>query len=118
MIAKISKITLAIMLLLMSNIAFAHSGKTNSEGCHMNSSIGEYHCHNNDKEDEAKINSKTEARTEARGVYDCSSNTYNCSDFSRHEDAQNAYGYCMESAGKDVHDLDRDNDGIACEDLI
>lgn len=47
---------------------------------------------------------------------DCSGNVYNCSDFKTHAEAQT----CFESCGgtsNDVHRLDRDKDGIACETL-
>jgi len=33
-------------VLLIHGTAFAHSGGTNSEGCHTNSKTGDYHCHN------------------------------------------------------------------------
>jgi len=35
-----------LLTLLSINIAFAHPGRTNDEGCHTNKSTGEYHCHN------------------------------------------------------------------------
>ena len=49
--------------------------------------------------------------------YDCSSDLYNCSDFSTRVQAQTCYDYCIAGGYGDVHDLDRDNDGIACEEL-
>ena len=48
---------------------------------------------------------------------DCSGNIYNCSDFSTQSEAQRCYEYCLEQKGYDVHRLDRDKDGIACESL-
>lgn len=30
----------------LTQSALAHSGRTNSEGCHTKKSTGEYHCHN------------------------------------------------------------------------
>jgi len=45
---------------------------------------------------------------------DCAANTLNCSDFVAW-DAQSCYLRCMELTGRDVHDLDRDHDGNACE---
>lgn len=48
--------------------------------------------------------------------YDCSSNIYNCGDFSTHAEAQAAFEFCG-GVGNDVHDLDRDSDGSACETL-
>lgn len=47
---------------------------------------------------------------------DCSSNIYNCSDFQYQEDAQYVFEYCG-GVGNDVHRLDSDKDGIACESL-
>lgn len=45
--------------------------------------------------------------------YICSYDAYNCSDFSSHREAQSVFDYCS----NDIHRLDRDNDGIACESL-
>jgi len=47
----------------------------------------------------------------------CSSNIYNCSDFGSHYSAQKLYNCCMGKVGYDVHGLDRDKDGSACESL-
>ena len=48
--------------------------------------------------------------------YICSTNAYNCGDFSTHAEAQAAYKACG-GPQSDVHQLDRDKDGIACESL-
>jgi micrococcal nuclease len=50
-------------------------------------------------------------------VCDCSGNLYNCSDFSTHAQAQACYEYCISQGRGDIHRLDADNDGIACESL-
>lgn len=47
----------------------------------------------------------------------CSYDAYNCSDFKRQRDAQACYDYCMTMVGYDVHRLDSDGDGVACESL-
>ena len=47
----------------------------------------------------------------------CSSNKYNCSDFQTHQEAQNLYNCCLQKIGADVHRLDKDKDGSACESL-
>jgi len=47
----------------------------------------------------------------------CSSNFYNCSDFSTQAEAQAVYDYCKERGAGDIHELDQDNDDIACETL-
>ena len=47
---------------------------------------------------------------------DCTKNLYNCGDFASHNDAQ----ACFESCGgvqNDIHALDPNHDGIACESL-
>ncbi len=46
----------------------------------------------------------------------CSPDKYNCSDFRYQEDAQTVYDKCG-GEGSDVHALDRDKDGMACESL-
>ena len=47
----------------------------------------------------------------------CASNRYNCSHFPTQAEAQAVYECCMKKVGYDVHRLDRDKDGIACEAL-
>lgn len=48
-------------------------------------------------------------------VCSCSRNSYNCPNFSTHDQAQACFNYCKQTVGYDVHRLDRDNDGLACE---
>ena len=50
-------------------------------------------------------------------VCPCSSNSLNCSDFATQAQAQACFDYCWAQRGYDVHKLDRDNDGEACESL-
>lgn len=67
-------------------------------------------------EDYAKENNLgiwAEQEPEQTGNIICSYNAYNCADFSTHAEAQAVFEYC----GSDVHRLDRDNDGSACETL-
>jgi len=51
------------------------------------------------------------------GLCDCSGNIYNCADFGTHAEAQACYEYCKSLGRGDIHWLDGDNDGIACESL-
>ena len=51
------------------------------------------------------------------GVCDCSYNRYNCSDFSTQRAAQACFDYCWSIGRGDIHRLDGDNDGVACESL-
>lgn len=98
--------SLLIPTLFLPVTTFAHSGRTNAYGCHTNKKTGEYHCH---EPKMAKTISKTSARTMA--IVD-----KNCSDFKTQVEAQTFY----ERQGGpiiDPHDLDRDNDGVACESL-
>ncbi len=39
-------VAIALFVLAISTSAFAHSGGTNSQGCHTNHRTGDYHCHN------------------------------------------------------------------------
>ena len=48
--------------------------------------------------------------------YICNYNAYNCGNFNTHTEAQTAFEYCG-GVSNDIHDLDRDSDGVACESL-
>lgn len=48
-------------------------------------------------------------------VCSCSGNLYNCSNFGGHSQAQACFNYCISQGRGDIHRLDRDNDGLACE---
>ena len=47
----------------------------------------------------------------------CDRNRYNCSDFTTQAEAQACFDFCVAQGAGDVHRLDRDNDGVACEAL-
>lgn len=47
----------------------------------------------------------------------CTSDVYNCSDFDTQAEAQACHDYCWAQVGYDVHRLDADGDGEACESL-
>lgn len=49
--------------------------------------------------------------------YSCSTNTYNCTDFATHAEAQAMYEMCG-GTSNDVHKLDSDKDGVVCESLL
>ncbi len=104
-----------ILLLSFSPVVLAHGGKTDASGCHTEKKTGDYHCHGGG----AKT-AKTEARSEAphgKSSVICEINAYNCSDFHSHAEAQSVYEHCIAEAAGDIHDLDRDDDGDACEAL-
>ena len=50
-------------------------------------------------------------------LYVCSSDTYNCSDFNTQSESQTVFNYCVDLGFGDIHRLDRDNNGVACESL-
>jgi hypothetical protein len=50
-------------------------------------------------------------------VCNCSGDTYNCGDFSTHAQAQACYEYCKSLGCGDIHRLDKDGNGVACESL-
>lgn len=50
-------------------------------------------------------------------VCDCSHDTYKCDDFPlpNGTSAQQCFEYCLTAVSRDIHRLDHDNDGLACE---
>ena len=48
--------------------------------------------------------------------YICDSNAYNCADFTTQKQAQEVFLYCGGNKN-DIHYLDGDSDGVACESL-
>jgi very-short-patch-repair endonuclease len=48
---------------------------------------------------------------------ECSANIYNCGNFSTHEEAQELFDKCLNEGQGDIHWLDGDQDGRACESL-
>jgi micrococcal nuclease len=59
----------------------------------------------------------TSPPSEPEAVCDCSYNRYNCKDFATHAAAQACFDRCWRLRGFDVHRLDGDRDGRACESL-
>lgn len=75
------------------------------------------------REQEIKTESKKEAVIDEEeqevidiSNYTCSTNTYNCGDFKTHKEAQAVFEACG-GKGNDIHRLDQDGDGDACETL-
>jgi very-short-patch-repair endonuclease len=48
---------------------------------------------------------------------ECSANLYNCGNFSTHDEAQELFERCLNEGQGDIHWLDGDQDGRACESL-
>lgn len=63
----------------------------------------------------SKVNDQPES-SGIKGDWNCSGNIYNCSDFLTQAEAQYAFEACG-GIGNDIHKLDRDGDGVACESL-
>jgi len=53
----------------------------------------------------------------ASGGCTCSGDTLNCSDFGTHAAAQACFDFCVAQGAGDIHGLDQNNDGNACESL-
>lgn len=51
------------------------------------------------------------------GCFTCAYDALNCSDFPTQASAQACFQYCLTVTGIDIHRLDGDNDGRACEHL-
>lgn len=51
------------------------------------------------------------------GVCDCYGDLYNCKDFGTQQQAQACFDHCVAPGRPDIHKLDFDDDGIACESL-
>lgn len=51
----------------------------------------------------------------AETICSCEKDSYNCKDFKSRREANEIYECCLKKVGYDVHRLDRDSDGIACE---
>jgi len=49
--------------------------------------------------------------------YICDRDTYNCGDFSTHEEAQSVFDSCG-GIDNDIHRLDNNKDGVACQSLL
>ncbi len=47
----------------------------------------------------------------------CDSDRYNCSDFDYQYRAQACFAWCKSLSAGDIHRLDSDGDGVACESL-
>jgi hypothetical protein len=47
----------------------------------------------------------------------CSGDTLNCDDFNPQTEAQACMDYCIAQGAGDIHHLDNNNNGIACEDF-
>lgn len=59
----------------------------------------------------------TATQTQQPAVCACTGNLYNCSDFTTQAQAQACFDHCVEQGAGDIHKLDNNDDGVACESL-
>lgn len=59
----------------------------------------------------------TATTTPAGAPCPCDGDTLNCPDFTTQPQAQACYEHCLALTGRDIHRLDANNDGVACESL-
>lgn len=57
------------------------------------------------------------ATTVQPGPCPCDADTLNCADFSDRASAQACYDHCVAQGAGDIHRLDQNDDGLACESL-
>jgi micrococcal nuclease len=55
------------------------------------------------------------SRPDLTGPCDCDRNLYDCRDFQSRDEAQTCFEYCLDTSGRDVHNLDGGGDGLVCE---
>jgi len=70
-----------------------------------------------EEEQESEVEEEPEEEQEEPSQYVCDSNFYNCDDFLTHAQAQEVFEYCG-GPSNDIHRLDGDDDGVACESLL
>lgn len=59
----------------------------------------------------------TATPTATPGVCRCDRDALNCVDFDDQPEAQACFDWCLGQGAGDIHKLDQDNDGTACESL-
>jgi hypothetical protein len=64
---------------------------------------------------EDEITAKAKAAIQKIAKCDCPFEPMDCEDFLNHDKAQEVYQCCLQAFGTDIHDLDPDKDGFACE---
>src|SRR5689334_14100657 len=93
---------LILLLSTLTQVVFAHGGRTNAAGCHNNRKTGEYHCHGKPG---ASSRSAPAKQTEGCG------SKYYCREMSSCAEAMHYFKDCG------LLRLDGDNDGVPCESI-
>lgn len=108
----VASLALSAASLAISDVAYAHGGRTNAQGCHNDSKNGGYHCHNGGsaraapkKRQAAKPKPKAKPKQAVATVYYA-----NCAE-------AHAAGVTPLYRGQPGYrsQMDGDNDGVACE---
>ena len=117
MYSRFLKATILFLSTISSVNAFAHPGRTDSNGCHNNRKTGEYHCHGgsgNSKPDAPALpphaNGRTELAPQNQGSFNCSGKT-KCGEMRNCQEAK----FYLYNCG--LSRLDGDGDGVPCESL-
>ncbi|PIO07906.1 hypothetical protein COU59_02515 [Candidatus Pacearchaeota archaeon CG10_big_fil_rev_8_21_14_0_10_34_12] len=71
----------------------------------------------NETNDNSSSVNESQTQPVGSGLYNCDTDTYNCEDFANKTAAQAAFDYCSDLGFGDIHQLDNDSDGFACESL-
>lgn len=99
-----------ILIFSIPSISFSHSGRLNSSGCHAGSRP--YHCHRSQeaplpsRESDTGCNSNYSGCVPNASDVDCAGGTGNGPEYVRGP---------IRVIGVDIYDLDRNGNGIACE---
>lgn len=59
----------------------------------------------------------TQPSADGGGICSCAGDTLNCSNFQTQASAQACFNHCISQGAGDIHKLDQNNDGNACESL-
>jgi len=115
--AILKKIILAVTLVLILPLStFAHSGKTDVNGCHTNKKNGDYHCHSSASETKrartvARATANIQAKSDQLQNFSSCGSKKICGEIQSCEEAKYFLNVCR------VDKLDGDNDGIPCESM-
>ncbi len=108
-------IALIVLVVVFGSIAymFIQNGYGNVSNDDQNNSV-----ENNTEEVNNTIDNSTLVIKNVTMPYQCNQDVYNCENFTYQKDSQIIYEYCKIHGNEtDVHNLDLNKDGIACEGL-
>jgi len=108
-------IKILLIIIFLSTLpffSFAHPGRTDANGCHINKKTTDYHCHtisNKIIKTEARQNANA-GKKEVNDTTKCGTKNY-CKEMISCEEANYFLNIC------NLTRLDGDNDGIPCESI-